>query len=146
MHQFCCVLHCRKLNYRPLIRGAAHSGTLLSDGFKGQTNGFHEHLINSHPKLKQQISIWLTTGFKVQSLRLKDLNRERINKTPSTGRLRKFNDRKSANELNRIKMNASFADQPGHSDGHVNETLKMQNICDLKILPSSSTNTMSKYS
>lgn len=62
-------------------------GTLLSDGFKGQLSGFHQHLVTTHPKKKQKISMWLTKGFKIQSFRSKN------NRASTTRNSNGYNDK-----------------------------------------------------
>jgi hypothetical protein len=61
---------------------------MLSDGSTGKMSGFHEYLINKHPTVKQQIASWLTDGFKVQSIRLRNSQKESVSRNKPPGKLR----------------------------------------------------------
>ncbi|XP_062583266.1 uncharacterized protein LOC134245035 [Saccostrea cucullata] len=74
--------------HRPQIRHVIQNGTMLSDGSTGKISGFHEYLISKHPTVKQRIASWLTDGLKVQSIRLRNSQREKISNQKPPGKLR----------------------------------------------------------
>ncbi|XP_033749625.1 uncharacterized protein LOC117334237 [Pecten maximus] len=86
-------------------------GTQLSNGCEEKVNGFHQHLVNKHPLLKQRISRWLTNGFKIQSLRSKSVRNLPGDRRPSSerhswsrGSRRKFSEHNLVEEMRKIKL------------------------------------------
>lgn len=98
--------------YRPQSQNKGRqSGIHLSNGCEEKVNGFHQHLVNKHPLLKQRISRWLTNGFKIQSLRSKSVRNLPNDLRPSSERLswsrgsrRKFSEHNLVEEMRKIKL------------------------------------------
>ncbi|XP_060074712.1 uncharacterized protein LOC132554411 [Ylistrum balloti] len=95
---------------RPQNKGR-QLGTQMSDGCEEKVNGFHQHLVNKHPLLKQRISRWLTNGFKIQSLRSKSVRNLPGDRRPSSerhswsrGSRRKFSEHNLVEEMRKIKL------------------------------------------
>lgn len=86
-------------------------GTLLSSGCEEKVNGFHQHLVNKHPLLKQKISRWLTNGFKIQSLRSRSVRSLPGDRRPSSerhswsrGSRRKISEHNLVEDMKKIKL------------------------------------------
>ncbi|XP_063434329.1 uncharacterized protein LOC134715808 isoform X1 [Mytilus trossulus] len=82
-------------HYNNKTRFKSHSGTLLSDGNQVHMNVFHQHLVNIHPLKRQETSLWLSNGFKVQSFKSKGKRSQTYIK-PNTAEGH-FRNRRSAN-------------------------------------------------
>lgn len=90
---------------RPLSRCRTTFGTLLSDGSETHVNGFYQQLVHTHPVIKQSVDHWVTTGFKVQSLRLKNSGPALPRRNPiSLRNRRKLSEHTLVEEYKKIKI------------------------------------------